>query len=147
MSWQWQSGMKPSSSSSFSWASVMMTSVELLVARPVRSVAKEWTGRPVTSPPSSRQTLSPVLARPLPDAPDVGQPARVGEAPDQHRAEGVDRVAPEILAPVRPLDVLAELEPSPRPCLRPVGQPHQHAGERQADEPGVLRLAEAPPLE
>ena len=63
---------------SCSWKSVMITSVEHFVATPGLSVANEWTGRPVTSPPSSRQTL-PRAVDALADAADAGQPARLGE--------------------------------------------------------------------
>src|SRR5262249_12782691 len=65
---------------------------------------------------------------------------------DQHPAEGIDGAAPEVFAPIPPLDVLAEMELQGRRVPRLVGQAHQHPGQGQAGESGVLRLPGAPPL-
>ena len=52
------------------------------------------------------------------DAADVGQPARLGEGADQHAAERIGGVAPEVLAAVGPGHVLAEAEADPAASRR-----------------------------
>ena len=65
---------------------------------------------------------------------DVGQPAGADKTPDQHGAEGVGCVAPQVMAAVGSLNVLMEAKPLSRRDCPLMRQAHQHARHGQADE-------------